>query len=199
GDDEDLSPIAARAARRLHVVRNGVPQFREAGRVAVVELPAGHPSKAPADQLRPQSKRKEVEGRRAEPERPRRSFESVSGTRYAGQPGAAARQLRMFGPRAARQRLPRQIIRQLVRDERPRSVARGEISLRDQLLVREQRGGSGDLQVLGERSRRRQARARSENSFEDPAADALIELRLQSLSGMGIGEVEKVMGVAGWG
>src|SRR5262249_53338341 len=64
---------------------------------------------------------------------------------------------------------------------------------------REQRGGSGDLQILGERSRRRQAGARSENSFEDPAANPLIDLLLQSLAGLGIDPDEKGSGRAGLG
>src|SRR5262249_23448499 len=66
--------------------------------------------------------------------------------------------------------LLREIVRELARHERARPVARGQVSLGQQLLVSEQRRGSRDLEIVGKGSRRRQAGAGGEASVGGPPA-----------------------------
>src|SRR5262249_17840327 len=112
--------------------------------------------------------------------RPWRSGNSSTSARSAGEGEAAARRLGMLRPRhLAGQRLPREIVRQLAGDECSRSGAGAGVPLSQQLFVRQQARRSGNVQIFRERPRGWQARTWRQDSIEDLATDAAVDLLLQ--------------------
>ena len=71
------------------------------------------------------------------------------------------------------------IVGKFFRDERARSVTRGQIALRQQLLIRQQRGCSRHAQILRERARGRKPRPGTEHAVEDRPPNGGIHLLLQ--------------------
>jgi len=72
-----------------------------------------------------------------------------------------------------------EIVRKLSGHEGSRSMARVEISFGQQLFICQQRRRPRNVQIFGQGARRWQARTGREDSLEDFATDAAIDLLLQ--------------------
>src|SRR5689334_19141388 len=72
------------------------------------------------------------------------------------------------------------------RDEGAAAFTSGQIAFGVELIVREAHRVARDVEIVGERARRRQARAEAEPAFDDGATEAVVELPMQRCSAGGI-------------